>query len=153
MIADDVMLSRRLLPDSPEPRLEFAVESLRLFTLFEDSPLPRLIESVLAVMTVPPMVGSRLEPHSLAKSDRNSDMAVADESRLFVEILFMPESAELSRRFLTDDSELSVAVFLPQGKLLARSASVSRLHNWACLLPRRLDRVVDPPHSRRMSVN
>lgn len=130
MIADDVMLSLLLLPDSPEPLLEFAVESLRLFTLFPDSPLPRRIESVRAVMTVPPaIVDSRLDPHNRARSERNSEIAVAEESLLLVEMLFIPESAELSRLFRTDDIELSVVVLLPHGKLFAKSAKVSRLHS------------------------
>lgn len=128
--ADEVMLSLLLLPDSPEPRLEFTVESLRLFTLFPDSPLPRRIESVLAVITVPPaIVDSRLDPHNRAKSERNSEIAVAEESLLLVEMLLIPESAELSRLFLTDDNELSVAVLRPHGRLFAKSASVSRLQS------------------------
>lgn len=150
------MLSRRLLPDSPELRLEFALEFLRLFP---DSPLPRRDKSDLAFPF--PIVDSRRDPHKRAMSDRKSEMAVVEDSRRLEDVLFIPESAELSLRFLMneDDEDKSVVavvvlvLLFPQGKLFARSARVSLRHSCACLLPRRLALVVDPPHSRRMSVS
>lgn len=123
VIDDDVMLSLLFFPDSPEPLLELALEFLGLFP---DSPLPRRIVSDLERFPFS-IVDSLREPHSLAISDRKSEMAVVDESLLLVETLFIPESAELSRLFFTDED--SVVVPLPHGKLLAKSANVSLRHN------------------------
>lgn len=117
-----------LLPLSPLPRLDASrvVESLRPLLL--DSPEPRR-RSELGTITV---VDSRLD-QSFSTSERKSDTAVVCESLLDFELeLLMPESALDSLRFLIDASMLGVFVVwsvvdcLPQGRLLAKSARVSR---------------------------
>lgn len=125
MVVESLLL---LLPLSPLPLLEASRVVESLLPLRLDSPEP-LRRSVLGTITV---VDS-LRDQSFSTSERKSETAVVCESLLDFELeLFIPESALDSLRFRIDASMpgdfvvWSVVDWRPQGRLLAKSARVSR---------------------------